>query len=312
MLLLSVTGCVSTQSSYDKYPEKTVKLLVPWPAGGSTDLIARALGNAAENHFSQPVIVENREGGSGTIGTQEVASSKGDGYTILVAAIAPTILQPHYLDLNYTPESFKAIAQVSVRDVVVAVKKDAPWNTLEELIKDAKSEPEKISYAVTKGVHNQLLFEMLSNEAGFKAKLYPVQGDMPSITAVLSNVADVSVVSSISVIKPQLDAGEMKALAIFSANRSSLLPDVPTVKELGYDLVGNPWTGLMVPKDTPDELVKVISAKFKALIEDPGFVENMEKIGETIDYLGPDEFMNKVLKEYKEFGEVIESLGLGK
>jgi len=294
------------------FPTKPIRLVVPWPAGGSTDVIARMLSSVAEEHFGQPVVVENLEGGAGTIGTQQVAIDDADGYTVLVAAIAPTILQPYYKDLQYNPESFEAIAQVSARDVVIAVKGDAEWNSLEELIAYASEEPDKLTYAVASGVHNQLLFALLAKEAGFIPKLFPVQGDAPSVTAVLGDTADVSVVSSISAVKSQIDSGDMKALAIFSEERSELLPDVPTVKELGYDLVGNPWTGLLVAKDTPDDIVQYLQETFKVVIEDEVFIENMAQANASINYLDGVAFMEKVLKEYEEFGVVIKELGLDK
>lgn len=294
------------------FPTKPIKLVVPWPAGGSTDVVARMLSSVAEEHFGQPVVVENIEGGAGTIGTQEVAIDDADGYTVLVAAIAPTILQPYYKDLQYTPQSFVSLGQISARDVVIAVKGDAEWNTLEELIAYGSSEAGLLTYAVASGVHNQLLFALLAKEAGFSPKLFPVQGDAPSVTAVLGGTADVSVVSSISAVKSQIDSGEMKALAIFSEERSELLPDVPTVKELEYDLVGNPWTGLLVAKDTPAEIVEYLEKTFKTVIEDQAFIDNMKQANASINYLSADEFDAKIIKEYEEFGVVIKELGLDK
>ena len=306
------TEAAAENESDVKWPEKAVKFVIPWAAGGATDIIGRAVANAAEKKLNQPVVVENREGGSATIGTAEAAMADGDGYTVLVAAIAPTILQPHYIDVNYSVESFKGIGQISEKDMLIVVKGDSPYNTMEDLIAACKEKPDSLLFSVSKGNAAHLAFLSVMEQKDFTAKHYPSKGDNETVTNVLGGIVDFGFLTSVSVAKAQIEAGEMKALALFSEERSAQLPDVPTLKEQGIDVSATAWTGLLVPASTPDDLVKVMQDAFEEIITSHETEELLTKAGENLNFMPGDEFMEKIQKEYEEYGVIIQKFGLGK
>ena len=309
-LAVGSVGCSSTSS--EEYPSKPITLVVPWGAGGSTDVTGRAIADVAEKTLGQPVVVKNREGGSSTIGTQEVANADGDGYTILVATINALAILPHTLDLQNTPADFKGVGRVAVRDIAVVTTSDKPWNDMADFIEDAKKNPGAYSFATPQGGLQHLVFEQVMQAAGFEATLYPVQGDAEGLTAVLGGTADLQVPGSYNVAKGQMDAGEMKALAVFSEVRAEALPDTPTLIELGYDVSVYPWTTLLLPATTPDDVVKQVQDAFKVVLNDPELIDLLERSGQTPMYLDGDAAMEAIQAEYERFGQTVEAVGLGK
>jgi len=311
-LVLALTMMLGTAGALaDGYPGGLVNLICPWAAGGSTDITARAIASVAEKKFGTPVVVVNREGGGSTIGTQEVAlNTPGDGMSILVATVNACAILPHTMGLDYTPENFKAIGQVSVRDMGIICSADKPWNTIADFLEDAKANPGQYLVSCPQGGLQNLLFQQLADMTGASFTVYPVNNDTENLTAVLGGIADVGVPGSYDVAAGQIEAGEIKVLGVFSDRRVDALPEVPTLKELGYDLSFYPWTALLVPATTDDALVAEMEAAWAEVLNDPELHEMLAKNKQVPMYLNSADTMANMVKQYADFGATIESMGL--
>lgn len=311
LLALSVLMGVSSAMAADYPSGKLINLVCPWGAGGSTDITARALANVAEKMFGTSVIVTNREGGGSTIGTQEVAMSTAtDGGTILVATVNALAILPHTMGLGYTPENFKAIGQVSVRDMGIICKADKPWNTIVDFLEDAKANPGKYLVSCPQGGLQNILFQMLADQTGAEFTVYPVNNDTENLTAVLGGISDIGVPGSYDVAAGQIAAGEVKLLGLFSDRRLENLPDVPTLQELGFDLTFYPWTALLVPTTTDDEIVAAMQEAWAKVLQSEELAELLKKNGQTPMYMDGAAMDENMLTQYNDFGETIQSMGL--
>ena len=293
------------------FPNGTITLICPWGAGGSTDITARAIANVAEDKLGVPVVVVNRAGGSSTIGTQEVAlTAEGDGTTILVATINALTILPHTLELEYSPADFKAVGQVSVRDMAIISRSSKPWNDINDFINDAKKAPGEYMIAIPQGGLQHLLFQKLCEETGIEVTVYPISGDAEGLTAILGGVADLAIPGSYNVAAGQIEAGEIKALAAFSDRPVEDLPDTPLLIDLGYDITSYPWTALLIPASTPDALHKVMQEKFKEILIDPELLGMLVKNGQTPYYLDGDTTLQTITEQYEDFGKIVDSMDL--
>jgi len=312
ILVMVMLFGISALAQAGGYPTKPVEIVVPFPPGGSTDIIARIFAESAKPHFEQPFIVSNTVGGVGVVGVASVARAKPDGYTLLCVPIGSVVLQPHYRDLPYDRESFIPIGQISSRVVALAVRSEAPWDSLSELLDYARQHPGKVTFACAHGVVPHLCVIRLSKKAGVTLTHIPYGGDTPAITAVLGGHADMCSVSGITTIIPQIEGNTLKALAVFSEKRDPRLPNVPTAKELGYDVVAELWTGLAAPAGTPQPIIDKLRRVLKETIEDPSFVAMMKKANANISYLDGEKFGERWAKDLEAYGEVMKELGLGK
>ena len=312
LLLVSVMLMGIGSAMAAEYPGgKLVNLVCPWKAGGSTDITARALANVAEKMFGTSVIVTNREGGGSTIGTQEVAMNTAtDGNTILVATVNALAILPHTMGLDYTPANFKAIGQVSVRDMGIICKADKPWNTIVDFLEDAKANPGQYLVSCPQGGLQNILFQMLADQTGASFTVYPVNNDTENLTAVLSGISDVGVPGSYDVAAGQIAAGEVKVLGLFSDRRLEILPDVPTLKELGFDLTFYPWTALLVPATTDDEIVAAMQEAWAKVLQSEELAELLKKNGQTPMYIDGATMDASMMEQFNDFGTTIEAMGL--
>ena len=316
-VLALVFPCVFAQGANETvpaevtYPTGTVTLICPWAAGGSTDITARAIASVAETYFGSPVVVVNREGGGSTIGTQEVAlSAKGDGHTLLVGTVNALAILPHTMGLSYSPDNFKAIGQVCSRDMGIICKADKPWNTIMDFIRDAKANPGKYLVSCPQGGLQNILFQGLANMTGTSFTVYPVNSDTENLTAVLSGVSDLGVPGSYDVAAGQIAAGKVKVLALFSDKRVTSLPDVPTLKELGFDLSFAPWTSLLAPAKTSDAMVEKMREVWGKVLQSPELAELLKKNKQIPDYLDGATTQKTMVKQFTDFGKTIKSMGL--
>jgi tripartite-type tricarboxylate transporter receptor subunit TctC len=290
------------------FPTKEVQIIIPYSAGGATDLIFRALAATTGKYLGKAVVVVNRPGGGGTVGVTEVAQSKPDGYTLL-SAITPLTILPHRVTTAFTYKSFEPIINV-VRDPgMFLVKSDSPWKSLKEFLDYAKKNPDMITVGNSGaggGVH--LIALAFAKTAGVKFNNIPFAGGGPSVTALLGghiNAVSVSPPEGIEHVK----AGKLRIIALFAEKRFELFPDVPTVKEQGIDFVMGQWRGLAAPKGTPPDAIKKLHDAFKKGMDDPVFKKNAKDMVVNLSYLGPeafgklmahdDEFYAKLVKEIK-------------
>jgi tripartite-type tricarboxylate transporter receptor subunit TctC len=306
LLTLSISAPVLVQAA--DFPTKEVQIIIPWAAGGATDLIFRALAATTGKYLGQAVVVVNRPGGAGAVGYTECMKAPPDGYT-LVSAITPLTILPHQVTTAFTYKSFEPVINV-VRDPgMFLVRSDAAWKSLNEFVDYAKKNPDMITVGNSGaggGVH--LIALAFEKTAGVKFNHIPFAGGGPSVTALLGghiNAVSVSPPEGIEHVK----AGKLKIIALFADKRFELFPDVPTVKEQGIDFVMGQWRGLGAPKGTPPDVIKKLHDAFKQGMDDPVFQKTAKDMVVNLSYLGPeafgklmasdDEYYAKLVKEIK-------------
>ncbi len=271
------------------FPTKEVQIIVPWAAGGATDLIFRALAAPTEKYLGKAVIVVNRPGGGGAVGYTEAAQASADGHT-LVSAITPLTILPHQVKTAFSYKSFEPIMNISTDPSMFLVRPDAPWKDLKQFDNYAKQNPNMITVGNSGaggGVH--LVALAFENAAGAKFNHIPFPGGGPSVTALLGGHIHAVCVSPPEGIS-QIQAGKLKIIALFSDKRLAMFRDVPTVKEQGIDFAMGMWRGLAAPKGTPPEAIKKLNEAFKQGMEDHSFKKSAADMAVTIQYLGPDDF----------------------
>jgi len=303
-LSLALFLVVSVPLQAADFPTKEVQIIIPWAAGGATDLISRALAATTEKYLGKAVVVVNRPGGAGAVGYTEAAQAKPDGYT-LTSAITPLTILPHQVKTAFTYQSFDPVINV-VRDPgMFLVRSDAPWKSLKEFLDYAKKNPDMITVGNSGaggGVH--LIALAFEKTAGVKFNHIPFSGGGPSITALLGghiNAVTVSPPEGIEHVK----AGKLKIIALFAEKRFELFPDVPTVKEQGIDFVMGQWRGLAAPKGTPPDVIKKLHDAFKKGTEDSVFMKNAKDMVVNISYLGPEAFGKLMARDNEFYGKLI-------
>lgn len=290
-----------------EFPTKEIQIIVPWAAGGATDLIFRALATPASKEFGKAVVIVNKPGGGGAVGYTEGAQAKPDGY-VLTAAVTPLTILPHQVSTAFTYKSFEPILNVVSDPSMFLVRADAPWKSLQEFIEFAKKNPEMITVGNSGaggGVH--LVAVAFEKKLGVKFNHIPFSGGGPSVTALLGGH-----VNAVSVSPPEginhVQAGKLKIMALFAEKRLEMFPNVPTVKEQGIDFVMGMWRGLVAPKGTPPEVIKRLHDGFKKAMEDPGFVKNAKDMAVNLDYKGPEEFGKLMAHDHEYYGRLIKEM----
>lgn len=314
ILVLLVAGAVFFYPvvSHSFYPEKPLTIIVPFGPGGAVDLTARALVNASKPCFPQPIMVVNRAGGGGTIGMVEVFQAKPDGYTMLMGTSVLLALQPHLSqELPYKgPEDLKPLMNLVSLRLCFAIRADAPWKTMGEVLAYAKANPNEVKVGVAgKGTSNDLNYGMLEHATKVKFAKVAFGGGAPMLTALLGGHIDGAVASSPEVV-PHAAAGKMKVLAVFSDKRLDLFPSSPTIGEVGYDSYISSDYLAALPKETPDAIVQFLDNCFKKSMESDAFQKFAKDRMFVLNYIGPADLKRKLEKEYILFGDLVKQLGL--
>ena len=248
------------------YPSKNINMIVPFSAGGGTDAVARKLGSLMEKELGTSVVIVNKTGGAGAVGMTFGATQKKDGYTITM--ITREIVSLPLMNLSpISYKDFTLVSLVNMDPAVVLVEKDSKYQTLDDLLTDAKANPEKIKFASTAKPNFYAL--AIENEAGVKFNHIPYNGAGEVIPALLGKHADFSLMGPGEAIG-QLKAGQLRALGIMADTRIESLPEVATLKELGHDVVSGTWRGIAVPKGTSPEIVAALDAAIKKSVESDG------------------------------------------
>ena len=276
------------------YPVRPVTLVNPFPPGGAVDVVGRPFAAALEPLLKQPVVVETKSGAAGAVGAQFAANAKPDGYTLL--AHLPSISGFAEVDKlfgrapKFTRADFVPIARLTEGPMVLVVNDQVPYKTLKEFIDDAKQNPNKLIFS-SSGLYGALHLPaaLLIKAAGIQLKHLPTAGGGPGVTAVLGNNAQ-ALVSSLAAASAQMKAGKLRALACFSPKRTAGAPDVPTLKELGYDVEFSIWVGLFAPKGTPDAVITRVRAETKKVAETDQFKTAISNIGDVVAHLDQPEF----------------------
>jgi tripartite-type tricarboxylate transporter receptor subunit TctC len=306
-LFLTLILVVSAPLQAAEFPTKEVQIIIPWAAGGATDLIFRALAATTGKYLGKAVIVVNRPGGAGAVGYTEAAQAKPDGYT-LVSAITPLTILPHQVKTAYTYKNFEPIINVVSDPGMFLVRSDAPWKSLKEFLDYAKKNPDMITVGNSGaggGVH--LIALAFERTAGVKFNHIPFAGGGPSVTALLGGH-----VNAVSVSPPEgiehVKAGKLKIIALFAEKRFELFPNVPTVKEQGVDFVMGQWRGLVASKGAPPDVIKKLHDAFKKGMDDPVFQKNAKDMAINLHYLGPEAFGKLMAHDHDFFGDLIKAM----
>lgn len=298
-------------SQADPYPNRPIEMVVQYSPGSGTDVIARVLAHAARKYISQPIVVINKAGGGGVVGNEYVITAKPDGYSILFGlGSGETLLAPHMQKLPHDPiTSIKTVMLVTEAPIVFSVKGDSPFKGIKDVVDFAKKNPGKVSFAASTGGFTQIVPEVLAYKAGTKFIFMPTTGTGVTLTNVMGGHVTFGSLHPSVAIGPA-KSGKIRLLAISSEKRNDDMPNVPTMKEEGYDIVMTAIKGIGVPKDTPDEIVRYLHDGFKKAIADPEFVGAMDKLGEQITYKNSKDFGNYLKLMDKKCDELIKAIGL--
>jgi len=308
-LALTLPAAVAAQD----FPTRPINIVAPFPPGGQADLMARPTAAAMEKILKNPVVVVNKTGAAGAVGMAYVANSKPDGYNLLMALSSISIIPEadKLFDRKpaYTMDQFAPIALVSADPTILVCRSERPWKSVKELVEDAKKRPDEISYS-SSGIYGTLhmAMEMLVHAAGIKLKHVPYGGAAPALTALLGGHVD-CMAAGPAVVLPQVKAGKLRPLAGWGEKRIAVLPDLPTLKELGYNAEFYIWAGMFAPKGTPEPIMKKLRDTVRAAMQDGDFKTAMDKMETPIAYLDAPEFQKFWDNDAKMLSDAIKRVG---
>ena len=280
--LLTVAALAATPAAAADYPTRPIKLVVPYAAGGPTDVLGRLVGEFLGRDLKQPVVVENKAGAQGAIGAEIVARSEPDGYTLFVTAASIIVLNPMlYKKLPYDPvKDFRMLALVTDLPVLMEVHPSVPAKTVAEFVAYAKANPGKVNFgSAGTGGTIHLAGEMFKQMAGIEMTHVPYRGAGPALTDLISGNIQV-MFDTLSTALPPVKSGLVRALGVSSKKRNPDVPDVPTIAESGYpDYRVSVWYGIAAPAKLPDDIAQKVSASLDRALNDDAFRASLEKIG---------------------------------
>ena len=309
---LLLAGCSSENSQgQSDFPNKPLEITLPWAPGGSSDLTLRALAEIVGPEIGEAVNIVNREGAGGTIGIMEGANATPNGYEITFIASGAMTAQPHMREVQYQNDDFAGIVGLTYEPVLLAVNAESDWETLDDLMAE-KNTGRVINFAHSgAGGFPHVTQEAFFAQAGIKAESVPFEGGGPAVTALLGGHVD-TVAAHPAELVPHAESGKIRLLGVFSDERFELLPDVPTFKEKGFDLNMSVWKALLVPKDTPEDVVEKLRDIFGSAVKDPKFIEFLEKNSLAPIEIDPNEIISRLNEEYESTGKVLSDIGLKK
>ena len=295
------------------YPSKPIRLIVAFPPGGSTDIIARIVGQKLGERLGQQVVIDNRGGAGGTIGTEIAARANPDGYTLTMGTTSTHVIAAGaYANLKYDPiKDFEPITLVASTPYLLVVNPGVKANSLKEFIALAKSQPGKLNYASAgTGTTTQLAMEMLKTAAGIDVVHVPYNGNGPANTATLGGQVQV-LFGSMPAVLTQAKAGRLRPLAVGTPKRSPSLPDVPTVAESGYPgFDASLWLGFFAPKGTPAAILKRLQSELTGIAQSPEMKEQFERNGAEPLTTSPAELTKLLKVEIDKYSKVIKAAGI--
>lgn len=293
------------------YPNKPIKLVVPYPPGGPTDIVARVVAQKLSEQLGQSIIIDNRPGAGANLGAEAVARSPADGYTLMVATTAHAINPALFSKLNYSiTKDFAPISQLTAGPLVIVATPNLAANNVKELIALAKAKNGEINFASSgNGQSTHLSAELFNAMAGTKMNHIPYKGSAPALTDVMSGQADLMFDTMLSAM-PFVKGGKLKAIAVTSAQRSPVAPDIPTIAESGlpgYEAIA--WNGLFAPAGTPKEVVDQINAALKKVLEAPDVKQRFDAQGFAAQWGTPADFGKFVQSEVDKWAKVVKTSG---
>jgi len=312
MLAVLCTGCMAlaphAQAQGDSYPSKPITYVVPFAAGGTTDLLGRLIGQRLSQTLGQSVVVENRAGAGGNIGSDYVAKAAPDGYTILGGTISSHAINVSlYPKMPYDPiKNFQPIALIGTLPNVLVVNARSPWKSVQDVIAAAKAKPGSINFGSSgNGTSQHLAAELFANMAGLRMTHVPYKGSSQAVQALLGNQVDLVFENSVAAM-PMIQSGKFRALATTGAKRAAELPDVPTMAESGlngYEIVS--WQAIFAPAGTPAPIVNRLSTEIGKIIRQPDVRAKLASMGVEPSGIGPAELASFQKSEVAKWANLI-------
>lgn len=309
---LALLACMAAPAAAQHWPDGPVRIVVPFTAGGSTDVVARIIAEKLTEDLGQPFIVENRAGAGGTIGSEFVSRAEPDGNTLLVGTSSTLAIAPYvYTNLPYQPqEDFAPVMLLGRADVIVAINAGLPINSVQDLIDQAKAQPGELSYGSGGiGSISHLLGEYFNALADVDILHVPYPGDAQMVTDLVSGQLDLAFGTAVAFL-PHIRSGAVRALAVTNPERSTTLTDLPTIAEAGvpgYEAVQ--WFGIVAPVGTPEAIVESLSAALQAIVELPDVQERFSGLGFDTGGGTPDDFDEYLQSENVKWQEIVELSG---
>ena len=309
-LLLCSASWVAAQTAW---PTRSITMIVPFPPGGLADLVARPVAEAMSRELGQPVIIENKAGAGGGIGMGIAAKAKPDGYTVLLALSSLTVIPEADLVLGRAPmyvlPDLRPIARFTADPTVLAVRADSPWKTAQQFVDDARKRPGAINYGSSGNYGTMHVpMEILAQNAGVKMTHVPFTGAGPAVVALLGGQID-AVSSGPATVLQHVKAGKLRVLAHWGTGPLSALPEVGSLKDASYDATYAQWSGLFIPKDTPEPIAQRLRAAAKAAAQDSKVKEIILNAGSPVQYLDAPEFEKYVQADAQRMAAVVKRMG---
>ena len=307
LLLISTLYLAVGAASAQSWPTKTVTIVVPFPAGGTTDVLARAVSTRLSAVIGQSVIVDNKPGAGATLGAEFVAKAPADGHTLLMGAIHHTVATNVYKNLRYNFEKdFAPITTVALVPNVLTVSAKSPHTSVKDLVAAAKTAPEKVAYGSNgNGTAQHMIGTQFQMETGTKILHVPYKGSAPLTTDLLGGQVDMSF-DTITPVLPFIKEGKLRPLAVTTAKRSSALPNVPTLQEAGVPNVAiGTWFGLLAPAATPKAVVTRLNTELVKIIQSPEFKKQMADIGAEPIGNKPEDMAKQIQDETEKFANLV-------
>jgi tripartite-type tricarboxylate transporter receptor subunit TctC len=313
-VILLLVGLSPHSASYAQaYPDRPIKLIVPYTPGGGTDTVARMIAEKISTDLKWAILVDNKPGGGGNIGMDYVAKAKPDGYTIGMGqtsnlAINPAAISKMPFDAT---RDFTPVALVAEVPMVLVVSTTSPWKTLGDLVKSVKAKPEEYKQATAgTGTVGHIAGEMLANRAGYKVSFIPYKGASPAITDLIGGQTEFMFATPQSVLG-MIAGGKLRALAITSAKRIPILPKVPTVSEEGYKgFEAVDWKVLVAPAGTPQEVIKQLNAAIQKSMRSPALIEKLREEASVPMYGDPEEVKKYIRTEQSQWDAAVKAAGI--
>ena len=309
-LVLSVTGLAAAQAPF---PTKPITMIVPFPPGGLADIVARPVADAMSRDLGQPVVIENKGGAGGGIGMGLAAKAPADGYTVLMALSSFSVIPEADAVLGRSPmysfAALRPIARITADPTVLAVRAESPWKTVKDFVEDAKKRPGALNYGSSGNYGTMHVpMEILSQNAGLKMTHVPFTGAGPAVIALLGGQID-AVSTGPATVLQHVKSGKLRVLAHWGTSKLAALPDVPSLKEAGYNAEYAQWSGLFIPSGTPEPIAQRLRAAARVAASDPKVKEVIGNAGSPILYQDTPDFEKYVQADVKRMAEVVKKIG---
>ncbi|MFN7156354.1 MAG: Bug family tripartite tricarboxylate transporter substrate binding protein [Acidovorax sp.] len=312
ILLATALACAGVQAEA-QYPSQTVKLIVPFPPGSSSDVTARAVAQKIAGPLGQPVVVENRPGAMGGIGMQAVARSKPDGHTLVVGTVSTTVVPP-IISRNVPVDLFKdftPVATMANTPLLLTVTQDSPIGSVPDLVAAAKKSPKTLTYGNSAGLY-RIAMEAVNTSAGIDLLGVPFTSPPQALTELLAGRLTVNP-DALGAVGPMLQAKRVRALAVLGSNRTPSLPDVPTMQELGFKgFAFNGWLGVLAPAGTPQSVIERLHSEIAKAVATPDVQALYTRLGMEATVLSPQAYGEEMRKDAAKYKAVAQQAGIEK